>query len=191
MYKVISVSLFDLMFTKIQTSGRGMVRIRTSNNDFEYYKAVNDITRSMFYDICGKGESIGAYNEPHLIDSRFNWIQNTYVEFYINTESRIDLNGLELFCVKTKSNPSLKRVLYRKADFIGGNILHMLIDMIESLRAGEWAGYYWGCSISERISRESIKISGACTENTVKIYLDNSAWPYMDSDNGRHDLWKV
>lgn len=193
--KVIELSLFDLLFQKtddwretlIEGREYNIGKVYMSSISTVYYKAVNKVTQDLFYGLCGD-ETIVDKKPPYDISvcGKFAKIK---VEFHINTEVQVDLSKSDLYCIKMKSNPNAKWKALQKPLDVGGNVLSMFISMVKAVIEDDYEGYYWACSEGSTIRQDTVKLSGTCSSNTVKLYLDDTAWPYIDTISGDQYMW--
>lgn len=187
MIKEISVPLFDLLFQRTDSSDGAIIeRVVKVNgpqlNGFYgdgthyetwYYRETNESAANLFYQMIGVAR-INAQPPYHI--NALKQFDGILIEFYIDTDNPVDVSNKFITCVKMLSQANLIKRIREKPIFVSSVFTGMIVDMINAVRDKSYEVVYWGCSIDRKICPEHIVISGRCTENTVKIYLNNSQW---------------
>lgn len=187
MYKEIKFTLFDFILEKTDNWEEALVeevvlvdgpvndKFYGNSTHYEslYYKAASDTTKELFYLLCDKiSPSDGL---PHHINNCM-LLRAINVELYIDPEHPVDLKNSFLICAKIKHHSNKLASKFEKPIYVGGNVWSMVVDMFKSICNGTYKDICWGCSTDRMVYKNEIHISGNCTQDTVKIYLDNSRW---------------
>lgn len=187
MDSVIKVGLFDLIFEKTDNFREALVYLES--NDRIYYKAVSDFTKSLFY-LFDDTNVTKSFKPPY--DMRlFNKYKRVKLEIHIDPEIRVDVSNRELYCVKVAGSQNVSWKALIKSCYIGDSVLSMFISMVHAVFEGNWKGYYWACSVSKDVNRDDVKLSGVCSEDTVKLYLNNLVWPYGGGTSITCNMYRI